>query len=339
MPMQNSVARAAFASFMAQAVPGRATPYPGKFVEREFPQDRAARFILKGAVSPLTTDQAEALVQEAVADFLIGLAPLSAAARVMQRGMSISLRPGYDAVALPYLAGRAALAWVGENDPIPVINKLLSAAQVGPLKKFAGIAVFSRELADTASGQAIFERLLREDAANALDDAVFGTQSGTDDRAAGLLHGVTPLAAATGGFVGAMEADMIALAAAITTAGAQSVVFVTTPKLAASVMVRKPELAGMVWPAIGMPEGRVVAIDPGAFVFASGDVDIQASANAALHMDSAPGHLSTAGTPNTIAAPVRSMYQHDLIALRVILDISFAMRAAGMVAYIQGASW
>jgi hypothetical protein len=136
-----------------------------------------------------------------------------------------------------------------------------------------------------------------------------------------------------------MEADLIALAAAITSAGAQSVVFVTTPTLAATVMVRKPELASMVWPAVGLPAGRVIAIDPAAFAFASGGVDLEASKNALLHMDDAPAQISTAGSPATIAAATHSMFQMDLIATRLIFDVSFAMRTAGLVAFMDLVTW
>lgn len=336
MTITNSVARAVFASFMAEAKGGLKS---GTLVERMYPQDRAAQHIVtRAAVGPLGLDQAESLMQEAVAAFMGSLAPLSASARLMQRGLPISIS-GYSSVSVPYRTGRAALQWVADGDPIPVHSRMLDAAKIGPLKKIAGITVYSRELADAASGPAIFERMLREDAADSLDAAVFGVDAESDDKPAGILNGITPIAAAIGGGLAAMEADLIALAGAITAAGAQSVVFVTSPALAATVMVRKPELAAMVWPAVGLPAGRVIAIDPAAFVFASGGVEVEASKNALLHMDDAPTQISIPGTPNVVAAPTRSMFQMDLIATRLIFDVSFAMRAAGLVAVINGASW
>ncbi|WP_282029832.1 hypothetical protein, partial [Paracoccus marcusii] len=112
------------------------------------------------------------------------------------------------------------------------------------------------------------------------------------------------------------------------------------PQLAATLRIRKPELADMVWTAVGLPAGRVVAIDPEAFAFASGLVEVEASKSAVLHMDdSAPLAISTVGTPNVASAPARSVYQGDLIATRLIFDVSFAMRAPGLVAVINGASW
>ena len=55
--------------------------------------------------------------------------------------------------------------------------------------------------------------------------------------------------------------------------------------------------------------------------------------------DTAPAQISAAGTPNAIAAPVRSMFQTDSIALRMIMDLNWTMRRAGMVAFVAGVTW
>jgi hypothetical protein len=178
MTMQNSVVHAAFASFMAEAKGGLRS---GSLVERMYPQDHAAHHIVtRSATTPLGYDQAESLVQQAVSTFMGSLAPLSASARLMQKGLPISIT-GYSSVAIPYRTGRAALHWVAAGDPIPVQSRMLGAAKIGPLKKIAGITVYSRELADAASAEAIFERMLREDAADSLDAAVFGTDAESEE--------------------------------------------------------------------------------------------------------------------------------------------------------------
>lgn len=333
MTISNSVIRAAYASFVAEAKGGLRS---GNLVERMYPQDRTAHHIVsRAAVSPTGLEDVQALMQESVRAFMGGLAPLSASARLMQRGLPISVA-GSGSVAIPYRTGRAALQWVADGDPIPVQSRMLGAVRIGPLKKIAGICIFSRELADAASGEAIFERMLREDAADSLDAAVFGTGAGSDEQPAGILNGVTPLAAASGGGLAAMEADLIALSAAVTSAGAQSVVFVAHPTQAAAVIIRKPELAERVWPAVGLPAGRVIAIDPAAFAFASGGVDLESSKNALLHSDDAPSQISSGGS---VASPARSLFQTDMIATRLIFDVSFAMRAPGLAAFIDGAAW
>lgn len=55
--------------------------------------------------------------------------------------------------------------------------------------------------------------------------------------------------------------------------------------------------------------------------------------------DSAPAQIAVAGTPNVVAAPVRSMFQTDSLALRMILDMNWTMRRAGMVAFVTSVGW
>src|SRR5262249_11087434 len=58
-----------------------------------------------------------------------------------------------------------------------------------------------------------------------------------------------------------------------------------------------------------------------------------------LHTDATPTPISATGTPNTIAAPVRSLYQTDTIAMRLILPAAWTWRTAGAVAWIQNTTW
>jgi hypothetical protein len=49
--------------------------------------------------------------------------------------------------------------------------------------------------------------------------------------------------------------------------------------------------------------------------------------------------IGTPGSPATIAAPTRSAFQQDLIILRCILDATWSLRHAGLIAVINGATW
>ena len=66
---------------------------------------------------------------------------------------------------------------------------------------------------------------------------------------------------------------------------------------------------------------------------------IETSDGPLLHIETAPAAIRTAGSPNVVTVPTRSIWQHDCIALRLIMPVSWAMRASGGVAWIQGASW
>jgi hypothetical protein len=63
------------------------------------------------------------------------------------------------------------------------------------------------------------------------------------------------------------------------------------------------------------------------------------SDQATLHMDDNPSHISAAGTPNTVAANVRSLWQSGLVAVRLILSASWALRSGSAIASVNDATW
>jgi hypothetical protein len=82
-------------------------------------------------------------------------------------------------------------------------------------------------------------------------------------------------------------------------------------------------------------------VDAADFFSATGDEPrFDVSDQATLHMeDTSPAQIGTTGTPNVVAAPVRSMWQTDSIALRMVMDLNWSMRRAGVVAYTTGVTW
>ncbi len=87
--------------------------------------------------------------------------------------------------------------------------------------------------------------------------------------------------------------------------------------------------------------GTVALVDAADFFTATGDEPrFDVSDQATLHMeDTAPQAIGTVGTPNVVAAPVRSLFQTDSLGLRMILDLNWTMRRAGMVAFVAGVTW
>jgi hypothetical protein len=76
-------------------------------------------------------------------------------------------------------------------------------------------------------------------------------------------------------------------------------------------------------------------MDAGDFITATGDTpNFSVSDQAVLHMeDTTPAALSTGTTP-TVATPIRSLWQTDTMAIRMIMDVNWAMRRSGMVVWI-----
>ena len=95
-----------------------------------------------------------------------------------------------------------------------------------------------------------------------------------------------------------------------------------------------------VWPCSSLAAGTIVAVEPSAFVsYISPEPIIDVSRETSLHFDDTSPLPLASGTGPLIASPIRSIYQSDLVAVKVLLEISYVMRAAGMVSFMTGATW
>jgi hypothetical protein len=132
---------------------------------------------------------------------------------------------------------------------------------------------------------------------------------------------------------------LAALAGAVAAGGGAEPVYIASPRQATAAKLRFGDRI-TVWPTIALAAGTVVAIDPLAFVSAFGpEPRIESTNEAIVHAeDTTPLAISTVGTPNTVAAPVRSLWQTDCIATRVILTASWALRAPA-IGYVAAAAW
>ena len=90
-----------------------------------------------------------------------------------------------------------------------------------------------------------------------------------------------------------------------------------------------------------VPLGTVIVHRCGGLRLVTGDSPrFEISDQATLHMeDTTPAHIGTAGTPAVVAAPARSMFQTDSMALRLILPMNWTLRRAGVVAWVAGVTW
>jgi len=88
-----------------------------------------------------------------------------------------------------------------------------------------------------------------------------------------------------------------------------------------------------------VPAKTVIVVDAADFVVAGGEAPrMELSDQATLHMeDTAPAEL--VASPSTVAAPQRSLFQTDSIALRMVLPLNWVQRRAGTIAWIQNVTW
>jgi hypothetical protein len=69
-------------------------------------------------------------------------------------------------------------------------------------------------------------------------------------------------------------------------------------------------------------------------------VRLDTSKESTLHMeDSSPAALSSIGTPNTVAAPIRSTWTMDCVAIRLRADVDFVLRSTSAIATVSSITW
>jgi hypothetical protein len=197
-----------------------------------------------------------------------------------------------------------------------------------------------------------------DDTAFAIDSVLLDANPATAIRPAGLRNGVATLTPTAGGGFAAVVGDVKGLAGALTTATNGNVrdpVWLMSPALALALSLTTLPNGGWAFPDIkssgtfmGYPaivSSTVTAdtlylVDAADFASASGDPRFDTSDQATLHMeDTAPLPISATGTPNVVAAPVRSLWQTDTLGIRMIQQMNWIMRRPAMVAYVTGVTW
>jgi hypothetical protein len=227
--------------------------------------------LTRAAVAPADTSTsgwASQLAGKAVASFIASLAPESAAAKLMQAGTFINM-DGVAELTVPWPSTNPQPAFVAEGGAIPVAQGALTGVTLGPPSKLAAIEAFTRELAahSVDAAEVVIGDLMRAAATQALDGAVFSTTAASTTRPAGILNGVSAIAATGGGGAAAMLADIDALISAIVTAGGgRSIMFFASPGRA----VRLRALAGIdlglpIIPTPTLTGTTLVAVEAGGF--------------------------------------------------------------------------
>jgi hypothetical protein len=312
-PRGSLLARAAGAAAVSRARRGRRGP-----LEIE---DAATAAVFRAATSPLDTTDGGALIAEESAGFIAGLAPQSAAAALFARALRLDLAK----TSVPALDGASA-AWIEELDAIPVTAMTSTGPALEP-RKLASIVALSVEVMKRSDAERLVADAINRKAARALDLALFGDDEGTDAQPAGLLYGLTPLAAGADGLI----AGLSALADAVGEYGTP--VFIASAGAKVAIDAVAPSVPVLASHAVA--PGTIVAVAPEALAYATGGADISASIESSIHMADEPTAISTPGEPATVAAPVRSMFQTACVATRLIVDVGWMLRAAGAVAYTE----
>lgn len=297
--------------------------------------------ISKAASPPMMTGDSgmAAIMDTGHGGLLASLAPQSIYARLRALGMRLSLE-GYKSIALPYRASGAPAGsvFVGEGAPIPVRGATLAAASLVP-RKAALISHYSAELFQhsTPTIESVVGTILGEDLAVGIDSVLLGNGAGSAIQPAGLLNGVTPITGSD-----SPGDDLGALLALFDPPPAQPVLIMGIAAATALGLKTSQPLAIPIMISDAIAPDTVLAVDAADFASATGDdVELSATEDAVLHGadPASPISAGTSGAGADTAAPVVSAWQQNLLALRAIEFISWAMRRPGRVQALEGVDW
>jgi hypothetical protein len=237
-----------------------------------------------------------------------------------------------------------APVFVGEGLPHPVGQGVMNRVLVGPVHKMLMGAAVTNELefATIESATAIIGRLLSEQASKSLDAALFDNVASSAIRPPGLLNGVNPISATSGGGVNAMTTDLGLLATALAAAGCNSdrMVIVAAPAQATVLrLLASPQFTNTIIGTSAVTDKSIVAVDPAAIATGfDGVPTIETSTETVQQLESATP-LPIVDGSSTPAPGTMSMWQTDTIAIRVRMKCCWGVLASGAVQLINSVTW
>lgn len=309
-----------------------------------------------------TTGWAEELVQETWGEFLEILR--DTAVYPSMPGLRLSFDGG-GKINIPSNTGRGNLAggFVAEGAPIPVADGALSTTDLTP-KTLKVISTFTREVAIRSNPaiEALIRNQLMGDTSEALDAALLDNGARSATRPAGFQDPTATGAANIITSAGATSANILAdtalaLGRVITARLNGGGVWVLNPLRVLGLMDKQDAASGAFtfrdelrsgmfrgYPYVSstnVPAAVVYFVAEGAVAFASEfGPSIDVSNSASLHFeDTTPLDIGTAATPNTVAAPVKSLFQTDSIALRFTQGLDWRQVRAAGVQVIDTCAW
>jgi len=342
---------------------------PYEVMKQEYGDDEPTRAVLnvitRSATVPadtVTSGWASQLVNTSIAEFFAALMPNSVYPALASRGGKFSFGQS-GIVSMPTRAATPTIAgsFVAQGAAIPVRQGAFSAITFTP-KKMAVISVFTRDIAEhsTPAIEGLIRQAIIEDTAVAIDSVLLDATAATTTRPAGLKAGVSATTATAGAGINALIGDIRGLTGALITGSngnLRSPVWIMNPAdiLAASLLpatagggefpfkeIQSGTLQGMpVISSSNVTADTMLLVDAADFVSVTGDTPrFDVSDQATIHMeDTTPLAISTVGSPATVAAPVRSLWQTDCIGVRMLLDLNWGMRRTGVVAWTQTMTW
>jgi hypothetical protein len=306
---------------------------------RGWDEDRSLELLLRAPTTPTALSNTPGLGRISVA-LLDALVPLSAGAAVLRQGLELEFA-GASSISVPSIVLPAnAVGFVAEGAPIPALQGTSSGPVLSP-RKLAAIVGLTGELLRGSNAESATRQVLIEGVGASLDHVLFDANAGDATRPPGLLYGIAPLTpAAAGPSKGEIIVDDLqALGLAIApVAGNNNVAIVASVDAAIAARMRLLSLEWPIFSSAGLPPKTVIMIALAALVSAvEGLPQVDASAHSSINFESVPAPLVDVG--GVTARPIASVYQTDMVALRVRWPVSWALRDARGVSWMSGVNW
>jgi hypothetical protein len=308
---------------------------------RLWPSDRLlAQLVTRAASAPAMTSVtgwAAELAHKVVLDGFLGLGPAAAGALLLQQCLVLAF-DGNGLISAPgFVAGAGNAGFVAEGAPIPVRQLAATAALLQPYK-LGTIGVLSREMVESSNAEALVGDVLMRAAAAAIDVALFGSAAATAAAPAGLRNGIAALtpSAATDALQQFYEDCANLINAVAPVGGGGPFILIGSPGRVAAMVMRFVLQPGNVTVLSSNAMGNdLMCVAPQAMVAALDPLPMVETANAGeLHMNDTPLAIVNGGAP---AAPARSLFQTETIALKMRWPMTWAMRDARAVAWLTPA--
>jgi HK97 family phage major capsid protein len=319
--------------------------------DEHYKDDHIVNGIVKSAVAAGSTQVAAwagnlVYPEQYGGDFIELLYPQTVVGRLSLKKVPFNVR-------IAGQTGGSSVGWVGEAAPAPVTSAAFNAVFLTWSKVYA-ISVLSQEIIrfSNPAVESLVQADLLKATAQGIDTTFLGSAAAVANISpAGMLNGVTPVAA-TGSDYESLRKDVQAVLAPFIAANynLQSAVFVMSPARALAIGSMLTPLGVLAFPTLTMDGGYLMGvkvitsnnvaanvidlfIQDELFLSEDAGPQIDISTEASIIMDSAPG------TGGGLTAQPTSMFQNNMVAIRIGQFINWQKRRTLAVGQLSGVAY
>ena len=289
--------------------------------------------IVKGAIGAATSGSASAFLNQVGRDFIEFVRPQTIVGRLLYpRVIPWNTRTAYQ-------TNGPAAAWTGEGTAIPALGPTYSKEDPMPVRKVAGVAVTTLELAQATDAPEVLTRDLAKACVELLDRTFIDPdETGDSVTPASVTNGATSIPAST-----LPAGDLSDAVEALVSGGGDLMTsqWIMHPMMYAHLILTRvvsengllagrPVIASSAVPSSSTNGSPIALVD-------SEGIELSGGTDAEL-MVSTHGDVNMTDTPGSESYTV-SMFQSESAAMRAVVPINWRATRTGCVVYIDGASY